>query len=290
MKKIIIILITLILSNTAYAESSVWKLVSGNNNFYIAGSCHVLRKSDYPLPEEFECAYEDVDQVIFETDMESFMRPDIQRLLISIGMYTENEKLEKKISKKTYASLVKYCNDNAIPIDIFQNFKPWMVTMILLTIELEKNGITPADGLELYFNERAKKDGKKTGGLEDVQDHIKIISSFEEDLDEAIIENLIEEIEELRIIAKDLINSWKTGDEAKINEYLSGRLRKEYPELYKRIIVDRNRSWIFPLEGMIRSRKRTLIVVGVGHLVGKEGIISLLKSKGYKIEKINVEK
>jgi uncharacterized protein len=286
MKKVIIILITLLFSATAYAESSVWKLASGNDDFYIAGSCHVLRKSDYPLPEEFEFAYENVDQVIFETDLETFMRPDIQRLLISIGMYTGNETLEKKISKKAYASLVKYCNDNTIPIDIFQNFKPWMVTMTLSAIELEKNGITPADGLELYFSARAKKDGKNTGGLEDVQDHIKIISSFEEDLDEAIIENLIEEIEELHIIAKDLIKSWKNGDEAKIDEYLSGRLRKEYPELYKRIIADRNRSWISPLEEMIKSGKRTLVVVGVGHLVGEDSIISLLKSKDYKLVRL----
>jgi hypothetical protein len=53
--------ITFVLFATAYAESSVWKLAFGSNNFYIAGSCHVLRKSDYPLPEKFEFAYENVD-------------------------------------------------------------------------------------------------------------------------------------------------------------------------------------------------------------------------------------
>ncbi len=110
--------ITLVLSATAYAESSVWKLASGSNKFYIAGSCHILRKSDYPLPEEFEFAYENVDQVIFETDLESLMRTDIQRLLISIGMYTGNETFEKKISKKACASSVKYCNDNTMILEL----------------------------------------------------------------------------------------------------------------------------------------------------------------------------
>jgi hypothetical protein len=289
MKKVVIILITIVFSATAYAESSVWKLTSGNNNFYIAGSCHVLSKSDYPLPEEFELAYENVDQVIFETDLEALMSPEIQQLLMGIATYPGDDTLEKKLSKKSYATLAEYCNHNAIPISIFQKFKPWMVTMTLLAIELEKNGISSADGLELYLSEKTKRDGKNTGGLEDIQEHIEIISSFEEALDESIIENFVQEIEELHVTAKDLIKSWKAGDEAKINEYLSGRLRKESPKLYERIIVDRNRRWISPLEDLINSGERTLVVVGVGHLAGEDSVINLLKSKGYKIEKLNVE-
>ncbi len=289
MKKVIIALITIVFSTTAYAESSVWKLTSVKNNFYIAGSCHVLSKSDYPLPEEFELAYKNVDQIIFEADLEGLMRPEIQQLLIGKATYSEGDTLKKKLSRKAYATLAEYCNHNAIPISIFQKFKPWMVTMTLLAMELEKTGISSADGLELYFSEKTKRDGKNTGGLEDVQEHIKIISSFEEALDESIIENFVQEIEDLHIIAKDLIKSWKDGDEAKINEYLSGRLYKEYPKLYERIIVDRNRNWISPLEDLINSGKRTLVVVGVGHLVGEDSVINLLKSKGYKIEKLNVE-
>jgi uncharacterized protein YbaP (TraB family) len=161
--------------------------------------------------------------------------------------------------------------------------------MTLLAIELEKNGIYSADGLELYLSEKTKRDGKNTGGLEGVQEHIEIISSFEEALDESIIENFVQEIEELHVTAKDIIKSWKAGDEAKINEYISGRLRKEYPKLYERIIVDRNRRWISPLEDLINSGERTLVVVGVGHLAGEDSVINLLKSKGYKIEKLNVE-
>lgn len=56
-----------------------------------------MRKSDYPLPEEFESAYDDVDQVIFETDIEALMSQDIQLLLISKGMNTGGDALEKRL-------------------------------------------------------------------------------------------------------------------------------------------------------------------------------------------------
>lgn len=286
MKKLIVVLITLVFSTAVYAESSVWKLNSDKGTFYLAGSCHVLRKSDYPLPEEFESAYENVDQVIFETDLEALLRPDIQFLLMSKGMYTGGDTLEKKLSKKAYESLVKFCFDKAIPIALFQSFKPWMLTMTLMTMELEKNGISPGDGLDLYFSNKAKKDGKSTGGLEDIHKHIELFSSLEEDLDESIIESFLQELEELQVIMDGLIKSWRAGDEVGIDKFLSENMRKEYPKLYNRLIIDRNRNWINQLEALIESGKRTLVIVGVGHLVGKESVINLLKSKGYKVKKM----
>lgn len=286
MKKIIIVFITLVFSTAVYAESSVWKLDAENGSFYLAGSCHVLRKSDYPLPEEFEAAYKDAEQIIFETDIDALMSPNNQLLIMSKGMYTGGNTLEKKLSKKTYDFLDKFCRDRSMSIALFQNFKPWMLTMTLLVLELEKNGISPADGLDMYFNNKAKKDGKQTGGLEDVYKHIELVSSFEEEFDDSIVESFIQEVGEVQVIMEGLIKSWRVGDEAGIDEYLSDNMRKEFPKLYKRLLTDRNRDWIPHLETLMGSGKSTLVIVGVGHLVGDESVINLLKSKGYKIKKM----
>jgi uncharacterized protein YbaP (TraB family) len=286
MKKFIIVFITLVFSTSVYAESSVWELDTDNGSLYLAGSCHVLRRSDYPLPEEFESAYENADQVIFETDIDALMSPDNQLLLISKGMYTGGDTLEKKLSKKAYDSLVKFCKDRSMSIALFQNFKPWMVTMALLVLELEKNGISPADGLDMYFNNKANEDGKQTGGLEDIYKHIELVSSFEEEFDDSIVESFIQEVGEVPVIMEDLIESWRAGDEAGIDEYLSDNMRKEFPQLYKRLLTDRNRDWIPHLEALMDSGKRTLVIVGVGHLAGEESVINMLKLKGYKIKKM----
>lgn len=286
MKKLIVVFITIVFSTAVYAESSVWELDTDNGSFYLAGSCHVLRKSDYPLPEEFGLAYDDADQVIFETDIEALMSQEVQLLLISKGMYTGGDTLEKKISKESYASLVKYCNDRSMSIELFQNFKPWMVTMTLLALELEKNGITAADGLDMYFHNKAKKDGKQTGGLEDIYKHVELVSSLEEEFGESIIESFIQEVEELQVVMEGLIKSWRAGDEVEIDKHLSETMCKEYPGLYKRLLTDRNRDWISHLETLMDSGKRTLVIVGVGHLVGEKSVINLLKSRGYNIKKM----
>jgi uncharacterized protein YbaP (TraB family) len=63
-------------------------------------------------------------------------------------------------------------------------------------------------------------------------------------------------------------------------------MRKEFPKLYKRLLTDRNGDWISRLETLMDSGKRTLVIVGVGHLVGEKSVINLLKSRGYKIKKM----
>ncbi len=158
--------------------------------------------------------------------------------------------------------------------------------MTLMAMELEKNGISPKDGLDLYFSNKAKKGGKNTGGLEDVHKHIELVASLDEDMDESVIESFLQELEEIQVIMHGLIKSWRVGDEAGIDKYLSENMREEYPKLYNRLITDRNRNWIPHLETLIGSGKRTLVIVGVGHLVGKNSVINLLKSKGYKIKKM----
>ena len=48
------------------AESSVWVASSSKATVYLAGSFHMLRASDYPLPAEFFRAYNDSRKIIFE--------------------------------------------------------------------------------------------------------------------------------------------------------------------------------------------------------------------------------
>jgi uncharacterized protein YbaP (TraB family) len=50
-----------------YGETSVWKISGGDNVLYLGGTIHILRESDYPLPEPFDAAFEQSDIIVFET-------------------------------------------------------------------------------------------------------------------------------------------------------------------------------------------------------------------------------
>ena len=80
------------------AETSLWKVEGAKAPFYLAGSCHVLRASDYPLPPEFERAYKEAEVLLFETDMEALSGPQTQQKLLSIGALPAGQTLKDRKS------------------------------------------------------------------------------------------------------------------------------------------------------------------------------------------------
>ena len=61
---------------------------------------------------------------------------------------------------------------------------------------------------------------------------------------------------------------------------------QQEPELYKRLLVERNNNWMPKLDALFSRKGRSLVVVGAAHLVGPDGLLALLKAKGYRVEQI----
>jgi uncharacterized protein YbaP (TraB family) len=49
-------------------------------------------------------------------------------------------------------------------------------------------------------------------------------------------------------------------------------------------VVDRNARWMTPLRARMAGSGRTVVVVGVGHLVGSEGLPARFRALGYSVE------
>jgi uncharacterized protein YbaP (TraB family) len=96
------------------------------------------------------------------------------------------------------------------------------------------------------------------------------------------------EIEKTPSYAETIIKAWVEG-KLKILEEIIYQPLKEKPELlpiYKRLFLDRNRAMVSKIEDFLKTEKRYFIVVGAGHLAGEEGIIELLKKKGYRLRQL----
>jgi uncharacterized protein YbaP (TraB family) len=84
-------------------------------------------------------------------------------------------------------------------------------------------------------------------------------------------------------LAGGLIKFWKAGDAARLHDLLSKSF-KNYPGLYDRLLIQRNKKWVKEIEGTIRGNKSVLFVVGAGHLVGPQSVVDLLEKKGYQVK------
>ncbi|MFQ5772366.1 MAG: TraB/GumN family protein, partial [bacterium] len=59
---------------------------------------------------------------------------------------------------------------------------------------------------------------------------------------------------------------------------------KDYPQIHKRLLLQRNKKWVLKVENLVKQNKKAIFIVGVGHLVGPGSVVDLLQKKGYKLK------
>ncbi len=112
-----------------------------------------------------------------------------------------------------------------------------------------------------------------------------ILASMDANLGSDQILESIEELNQIEVMLGELLAVWRKGDEAKMEDLYIKDL-KLYPQLYKTLIVDRNNKWMRNIEGYLNGSENTMMVVGAAHLVGADGLVNLLRKRGYKVVKL----
>jgi hypothetical protein len=69
-------------------------------------------------------------------------------------------------------------------------------------------------------------------------------------------------------------------------ELMSAMYQPEYRPLWERLFRDRNLRFSRSVERMLQAPATHCVVVGSGHLVGKEGVVALLRSRGLRVTQL----
>ena len=285
MKKALLFALLLLLPGHVLAVTSLWEIRSVDSIAYLGGTCHVLRPADYPLPEEFGRAYNAVRTVVFEADPGQMSSPDVQQMILSQAIYQDGKTLAGVLSAKTYDDLKNYCRRRGLPLENLERFKPAILAVTLLTFELQKLGVD-AGGVDQYFHGKAVADGKTVDALETVRQQVDFILNLGTGNEDAFMASCLEDMERLDAVFDHLITAWRAGDEAALEALTSAELREKFPTVYKMLFVDRNRAWLPAIEDYLRSPQAELILVGAGHLVGEDGLLAMLRKRGYHVRKL----
>ena len=283
--KVALVLFILFTASGVWAESSVWVVRFSNATVYLAGSFHMLRASDYPLPAEFFRAYNDSRKIIFEVPPGETESPEYMERFLSLATYNDGTTLKEHITTAAYAKAESFCKERNYPLEQYQFFKPTFLVMTLTVSEMNKIGADPQKGIDNFFKDKAIQDGKATGSLETVDQQISLLTSMDAGLGSDQILESIEELKQIEVMLGELLAVWRKGDEAKMEELYIKDL-KLYPKLYQTLIVDRNNKWVRNIEVYLNGSGNTMVVVGAAHLVGADGLVNLLRKRGYKVIKL----
>lgn len=277
--------LSLLLPSWAAAQSSVWVASQGDNRVYLAGTVHLLRPLDYPLPVEFDSAYAQANRVFFETDIAAMSDPMVQAGMLQQLMYTDTRSLRSVLTPEAMAALESHLTGLGMPVLMVERFKPGLLVSTLQVLEFQRLGFTP-QGVDMHFHGQAQRDGKPTGQLESVQAQIDFIARMGEGSESDFVLMSLNDLEEMGGVMNDLIDSWRQGDVERLERLFVDDMRTQSPDLYRTLLVDRNNAWMPIIEGMFAEPGTEFVLVGAAHLAGPNGLLALLAGRGYQIEQI----
>lgn len=269
----------------AQDKSFLWRVRSGKNTMYLLGSIHLLKKENYPLGKAIEAAFEDSKKLAFEIDLGSAEPGKMQALMFQRGVYRDGKVLSQTVAEKTYAMASERAKGLGFDMRKLDLFKPWMVAMMFTSLQMQKLGFDPRYGVDRHFFERAQAANKGVSGLESPEAQLSLFDHMTPKQQELMLLQTLRDLELFDSGVQRLLGAWKTGDEKLLEEMILGGF-KEYPELYQRVMLDRNRQWLPRLESFLAQGEVCMVVVGAGHLVGKGSVIELLKERGYTVEQM----
>jgi uncharacterized protein len=267
----------------AAASNFVWKATSpAGKTIYLAGSVHLLSADYYPLAPAFDQAFDATELLVEELDMAEMLAPSSQLKMLQRGMLPAGQSLDKVLSPATLKLVGDTLTSLGMPFEPLKQFKPWMLAVTMQSLAWQKAGFDANLGLDKHFYDRARQAGRPVQGLETMDFQLSQFDGLPAAVQERMLAETAKEIGATEATFTRMTQAWKSGDPAAVEQQIADDLKRE-PEMYSRLLVERNRTWFPKIEALFDRPKPAFVVVGAAHLVGPDGLIAMLQAKGYTL-------
>jgi uncharacterized protein YbaP (TraB family) len=273
-----LLLLLFITAGYSQAEKSLLWKISGNGlekPSYLFGTIHIT--CDATLSSKVLDALDKTSQLYLELDMDN---PALSLTVMKYATMNDGSKLSTLATKEDYDIVSKFVLEHTgISISILDNFKPVFIDMMLIDKMLK----CPIQSVEAELMKVTKTQHEEVFGLETVEDQMAAFEAvpYQKQMDE-LVKKAKEGIEPLYEEYEELMDLYKQEDITAIMEYVKANTDDEQA---LELLNKRNENWIPVIETTAKN-KPTFYGVGTAHLPGKNGVINLLRKKGYTVEAV----
>jgi uncharacterized protein YbaP (TraB family) len=82
-----------------------------------------------------------------------------------------------------------------------------------------------------------------------------------------------------------VFGAWAKGDAGPAAGRVAD-LKRLYPDLYPKLVVERNKNWVPRFTAMLERTKPVLVLTGLYHLVGPDSLLVQLRARGLTVRQI----
>ena len=244
---------------------------------YLFGTFHLMCKNDIHFSNQLTTAVNRADKVYMEIDMD-----DPATILGGMMLMTmkDGKTLQQLYSDADYKKIRQYFNDSLkTPLSFIVRMKPFFLEALLYPKMMPCKLIS---GVEEELMKVAKTQKKEIKGLETMEFQAGVFDSipYEEQAKE-----LLQSIDSMASNKKSFNTMMQVYKNQQINEIenLFSKSESGMENHQDLLLNNRNKNWVVQLKSIMKTNP-VFVAVGAGHLVGKQGLIALLRKEGYMVQ------
>ncbi len=261
------------------SENSVLWEVTGNGlsqPSYITGTCHIMCSKDFEIKPKVVKALEKADRFVTEINY-----TDPKEMAAMQGMFQTDKKLSDQLTAEDAKELDKILADYGTNLKNMDNSSS-QALYALISMKAVPCPQTEIKSYEIELLQTALKNKKSIDGLEKVEDQLTSINKAY-DLKEVIKQ--LKNGREYEALLKGMIDAFKKEDVQSVYSlFKNDKFMSDKQE--KAMLTDRNKNWVEKMPAMMQ-KGTNLFAVGGAHLMGDNGIIKLLRAKGYTVKPVS---
>lgn len=263
------------------ATPALWKVEKGGKALYLFGSIHLLPPQTKWKREEIDRAREASQVFVFEAPLDEGGQAML-KFVEDGGKLKGGETLKDVLAPDLHTAMEKAAWKVQYPPKLLAPLRPWLAAVYLELYAYLKAGFSSYYGVDHVIEQEAKAAKAEFAYFETVSEQLSYFAKLDRRTETAYLKATVTGVLDEPNLPYDLLNAWASGNTEDLARLVDDGF-KEVPKLRAQLIVARNRKWLPQLRVMLASDKTHFVTVGVGHLVGPDSLIAMLRAKGYKV-------
>lgn len=262
-------------------SSLLWR-ISGKNLktcSYLFGTIHIKDKRVFNLNDSVIYSLQNSEVFVAEINFDS---------VTNYAIKNENSFDRKSVTLKEVLSdeEILLLNEKAKTRvgKSLKEFNYYDARMILYEFENDEFGKDMPYALDAYLYKIARANNNIISRLENIEDQIKLFVEMDNETISKSLKGIIYDTTDVKIFYEQLVDAYLESDLNKLESIFS-KWSNEYQSFSDKLLIERNYQMADSINKMALD-KSCFFAVGSGHLVGEEGLIELLKKKGFIVEPV----
>jgi hypothetical protein len=274
---------SLALAGAAAAQPPVWVVRDKDSELVLFGSVHVLPPGLDWQPPALKAAIARADDIWFELPVAPGTEIATAQLATQLGVLPPDQSLFKLLPAEDSERLARVAKAYDTSPMLLDRLQPWLAEVALAGAAYRRAGADTNQGVEQALAAEAPAAAQRRA-FETPAEQLKMFAETPLPDQIASLRETLKEMEEKPDEFGALVRAWSSADLAGLEREALTPLRRASPELYRRVVTQRNERWVKALDARLKGKGRTVVVVGVGHLIGPGGLPARLRALGYSVQ------